>query len=223
MSEGSYYEVSYPEQHSYENGICTLCGHINTCEHTNYYYTHEWVDTSNVTYKDNGSNATHDYTAIAVSYNRCTECYEKWNVSEPAEYTEQDGHQYSDGVCTICGHANTCEHLNAYHITELNDWGTREYDNEAATNEYHIRTGLGKEHDYCPDCWANYNWQYDVEVRIQENHSYNEEGICTECNYACMHEFNESGLCTVCGYCSHMNLIHESEFSDWGSYITLRR
>ena len=91
-----YIENLAPLGHSYDNGVCTRCGHFNPELHAHEY-------TTTVTEPDCINQGYTTYTcACGHSYN---------------ENIDALGHSYDNGVCIRCGHFNFELHAHEYTTT----------------------------------------------------------------------------------------------------------
>lgn len=104
------------EQHEYdENGVCTLCRHVNTCEHAEC---HEliWVypNENEVIhrYDEEGFEADdlqHMVSGDGFTYLECGDCGMTFNRQDlPGTTTVGKPHHYVNGVCDECGYG--CSH-----------------------------------------------------------------------------------------------------------------
>ena len=95
--------------------------------------------------------------------------------------TEQWPHDYdANGVCTNCGHKNTCEHPNPQEEESI--WG-RWLINDIGNSKQHQVSGCLYKYLFCPDC----NTILSKEL-IDENGTMMRD-----------HEF-DGNRCIVCGY-----------------------
>ena len=98
----------WSNEHDYQDGVCTLCGHENTCTHPDAYEDWYWVDEPN--YEEiEGDHRNHQVSGNAVTYMYCEDCGMSFDESDPAPMTLQEGHYYSNEsddplVCSGCKH-----------------------------------------------------------------------------------------------------------------------
>lgn len=177
------------EPHTYENGVCTVCGY--GCQHPNAQFQgDDWV---NPTYADNVTSQPNLYhtTTYEVWENvYCPDCHTYLNrAKNPAEtYSEEQEHSYdSNGVCQDCGHVNTCSHPNPE--TDMEPWS--DYENAVSVNERLHRMDIKAEQwEYCPDCGMVLSTKFLGAISTKyDMHDYNDEGVCEYCGHvnACTH------------------------------------
>ena len=169
--------------HWYEEGsdTCAQCGYKTTCAHKNTS-SHSALWSDNITdYKDVGSNAYHEVSGKATVTVTCDDCGLDISEKKGEVITEQWPHDYdANGVCTNCGHKNTCEHPNPQE--EEGIWG-RWMINDIGNSKQHQVNGCLYKYLFCPDC----NTILSKEL-IDENGTMMRD-----------HEF-DGNRCIVCGY-----------------------
>ncbi len=184
-----------------EQPVCAECGHVNTCTHESSQPSYQW--TGEPIYMElEGNNRSHEANGSAYRFDFCYNCYMRLNMVFEENYTETQPHSYSDGVCSQCGHVNTCTHEHTEVNTGLRDESTAECAPKDADNYYHTATGYGWVNETCEDCGlSSYTEQV---VSVDCAHAYDENHQCTACGYVCTHDFDGDGYCPACGYqCPH--------------------
>ena len=170
-------EYSESEEHSFKNGVCVDCGHVNTCTHENTTDFWHWKDPESVTYIDTGDNKTHEASGVRVYETHCWNC--SADIAEwEEEYTGSDQHSYDEtGKCENCGHTNTCVHENVREYTNTTD----ETVIDIGDNEMHRVNETVVIRTYCDDCGI---WLPDREETetFLTTHSY-VDGICEYCGH----------------------------------------
>ena len=177
------------EEHYYdENGVCTVCGHVNTCSHENTRDDWYWKE---CTYTDTGDNKAHEVSGIRVNYIYCDDC-NMYVMEQEEEYSETEEHYYDEnGVCLNCGHVNTCPHENAYDSWY---WETIDSITDTGDDLTHEASGTRVLYTYCWDCGIFISKHSEAYTGPQ-NHSYDENGVCQ---------------------CGHMNVCaHENTWDSW--------
>lgn len=149
------------------------------CSHKNTYYDYNW-DEDSVTYTSI-NNAYHRVTGTGVRELWCEDC-DTMLESEP--YTIDDEellHEYNEnGVCTDCGHVNTCSHKNLY---DDYSWDEGDVTCSSLNSMGHKVTGMGIHETWCGDCETLIDsepYKFDGDELF---HSFNDEGICEDCGY----------------------------------------
>ncbi len=176
------------EKHYYIDGTCENCGHKNTCKHPNAEENGKGV--YNATFKDTGSDKTHEATGTPYTDYWCEDCQSQYTVTGEGTATIEENHWYEeDGVCEACGHKNACKHENIEPAREY-DWYDIEYE-DVGSNAYHIFKGMKVVCDYCTDC-ETYLRETEESSHFEEEqqHSYNSKGVCEDCGHVntCKHE-----------------------------------
>lgn len=177
---------TYDESYDHEDGKCAKCGY--QCPHS-YVYTDTEVDEDSLTYRDSGSESTHDAVCRAEQFERCADCGTRLSAAKAVEVRKPSEHSYEDGVCVDCGHVRACKHENVK---------LSEYDVDDAKTRYED-TGDDAEHNVvsvrvmrnlCLDCgeWVG-EAVSTVEKREPEGHEYDENNVCPYCGHAnaCAH------------------------------------
>ncbi len=180
--------------HSFENGVCTECGYVNTCVHESTYVYTGAAKGLNITYTEiEGNNRYHMETAErAAEYTYCSDCGEELAYTELEQaYSKQGEHWYGENgtdACWDCHHVNTCAHANT---TE--SWWWRDVDQltfTAVDNETHTVSGAYNTEIQCLDCgtWLGVTLQPEPRTETREHNFV--DGVCTECGHknTCTHE-----------------------------------
>lgn len=187
-------QVSRIDGHNFwEDGVCE-CGYVNPCEHPYIFEDCDWTGTPEYTAVDNKN---HTVSGTGYVYTRCAECQQTFSYNmEIQPYSKTEPHWYNeDGVCSACGHVNTCTHENA----QPQEWVYSDDPDTVFTvvdNKTHIATGKGCRSTYCEDCGMNVEYTELDQVTQEDTHSYDDDGVCR--------------------YCHHKNTCtHESKITDW--------
>ena len=178
------------ENHTYQNGVCTVCNysHIN---HSSTVYdnisssTHSKIcDVCGITYGE-GNHTYGEHTSIdyAKHYQECTEC----------GYRLEGTHNYLNATCTDCGYIHV-NHLSTNYDNVNNDEHSKVCDvcGQIYALDFHTfnsYTSFDKTKHYrqCSIC------QY---IRYEDHNFLN--STCVDCNYTCTEHEYTNGECT-CG------------------------
>ena len=92
------------EYHVYgSDHICTLCGHVNECEHKKYYTYYDYdPDPEKTIINDIGDK--HSVTGYISKITSCKICEEDFLTEDLGYTTVYEDHDYEHGVCYYCGH-----------------------------------------------------------------------------------------------------------------------
>ncbi len=97
------HNVTETEPHNYADGVCEMCGHVNTCKHENTE-DFQWYD--NATYTAvSGNDKQHSATGTFVSGTWCLDCEHDVVISMQDNVTGMEDHSWVDDVCEFCGYA----------------------------------------------------------------------------------------------------------------------
>lgn len=183
-------DATLQQQHNYVDGVCTGCGHENTCEHADPFTDRFYRETEQSAYEA-VDNKYHDWTHMQeIERTGCEACGE--TISEQVvveDTTQRRSHYYEDNVCVFCGHENTCEHPNAYEATRYVETEATTYvpvDND--THDWTHLTLIKK--IMCDDCGQIVSEQVMGEdITLTIAHDYRDD-VCTSCGYenVCPHE-----------------------------------
>ena len=182
------------ESHSFENGVCTDCGYVNTCTHPNPKTDREYAttDVNIVAINDR----LHKMNVVADEYTWCPDCGETLNVKPLGVVrTTIDTHYYDENhVCEGCGYKNTCTHPAADRETEdwYSSWNTENYNIVATDADYHyINVTRATKEVRCKICGEVVDEVVVTNQKIGIGHSFDDDtGECWECGYkkaACQH------------------------------------
>ena len=200
--------------HTYENGICTVCGH--ECEH------------SFGELKD--LNGGEHYRECFICKYQEIDNHEFGTGSTCSVCGHTCVHSWDSGYCEFCGIAHDCESEGIYKfsivdsITHIKNCGIcnnyiGEYEHNMIKWEYedevhHFGTCVDcklddlaahrYENGKCKDCeheCEHYMEGCECRHCDYENHTWN-FGVCTECDYECEHDI-EDCECTICDYENH--------------------
>ena len=166
-----------------ENAEAVACTHPQTEVRTFY---------DNYRYYDNKSDSSHTIVADAYQAVVCTVCEAWLSYTVYPDQTGTDVHVYAldsdsyySNICTLCGHINSCSHVEHLYYS----WQNATYQNVNDPQE-HVTTGLLTLYAYCDKCGALiYMWEDDEIATLRDTHSFDDRGVCTECGYAkaCTH------------------------------------
>ncbi len=173
------------EEHDYVDGVCSQCGHVNTCQHTRTYENTSFVNWNDVTYKEK-DNLYHTVSGRGYTYTYCNDCGQELSRGPEGNVTAEWGHEYVNGVCSRCGHKNTCKHTNTFENWTYNDWNSVTY--TPKDNSAHILSGRGYTYDYCRDCGQELNRKNVENLVKEQGHDY-VDGVCSQCGHVntCQH------------------------------------
>ena len=168
--------------HDYnEDGVCSRCGHKNTCTHENTSPSWWWKDYDSVKI-ESIDNKEHRESGRAMVCDRCEDCEAELNIREE-DRSEVFSHDYNgEGICSRCGHKNTCTHERI----SANWWWTNpeKVEYTSIDNRTHKATGEVTTYDWCPDCYTTFNSKNTHETRTEYwNHDYNNNGVCVNCGH----------------------------------------
>ncbi len=88
------------EKHSFQDGICRLCGYENTCTHENsdsIYQRREEI------YSD-ADEGGHIVSYYEVAVTQCGNCGEIWESWPEKKTTLRENHHFENGKCAQCGY-----------------------------------------------------------------------------------------------------------------------
>ena len=166
-------ENGEPEEHTYVDGVCTVCKH--ECEHTDAEVS---VD-SKVKEYINKTDETHTAVNTVTTTTTCKYCD---YVSESSKDVngEPEVHIYVDGKCTVCEYE--CTH-------------SKETAGEPVQGEVIEYTSDDAQHTPIYETETTYTCDTCGKTRINkgeqpgqgEAHIY-EDGVCTVCEYECRHD-----------------------------------
>ena len=149
------------------------------CSHKNTYYDYNW-DEGSVTFTSI-NNAYHRATGTGVRELWCEDC-DTMLESEP--YTIDDEellHEYNEnGVCTDCGHVNTCSHEN---LCDDYSWEDGDVTCTPFNSIVHRVTGTGVRETWCEDCETMIESESYTFNGDELYHNYDDDGICEDCGY----------------------------------------
>lgn len=186
------------ETHDYNsNHVCTLCGHVNTCQHNGDINTYgEYVGETQ--YQDTGSDAFHQVSIERITTERCSLCYDV--VGEPQHGTDtwDDPHDWDEnGVCRICHHVNACLHPNAESQVHLLEDPQQTIEEKSGDNLHHWVVGSYYTTMHCPDCGLDFDRQEHAnsfQAELQNHVWETKDGkiVCSICGHVntCTHELD---------------------------------
>ena len=165
------------------------------CAHDGDTYT--WTNIEDPTEVEEIDNMYHKITGPVVEYTCCDNCGEILDAEViEEEATWYENHYYDEnGVCSLCGHVNTCDHKN---IETYTWWPDRTQVRFAPVNDnLHRVTGKGWEYQWCADCGIWIGEEYKESASFEEH---NFDGyVCRDCGYdrsAAGEEAGEEEECT---------------------------
>ena len=184
---------SRTEQRSHiydEKGVCGYCGHNNTCEHknTNTWFVFDYEKDFDYEAIDN---QFHNKTGSGYDNTHCMDCSMMVGHTLVESHTEKEPHFYDDkGVCTKCGHKNTCTHKITESWFSFDDYKNIKF--ASIDNKYHSATGSGYEIAYCQECGTEIGREYMESHTEKYWHDYN-NGTCEDCGHknTCKHNTNK--------------------------------
>ncbi len=192
-------------EHSWYKGACYICGTKNPCTHENStnwqpgtwenaVYTYKDQDVHHVVYdyaeRYTCNDCGEDYTVIVDTGREDDEAHE-WafdpSVTECRFCGAKklcDTHTWVDGVCSVCGMENTCEHPNAQQTG-----GSQKNKIFEKIDDLRHSYSFDVYWKYaCPDCGENY--EVYIERGIEDEDHLYQDGVCTVCLQACGHKVN---------------------------------
>ena len=184
------------EEHEWSSGSCTECNYV--CEHTGGTAT--CIESATCTYC--GSR----YGSVNAANHASAPTWVKTATKHTKTYTccstvavPEENHEWENGVCSECEYA--CQHTGGEATctdkavcTNCNaSYGELDADNHTG-NTVWVNTQTTHEKKY--DCCDNI-------VIDEENHDF-DNGICSECEYACQHTGGEA-TCTDKAVCNNCN------------------
>ena len=195
---------SWWDRHTYENGVCTLCGHVNTCTHTgDVSESWEWDYTDGgPTYAEiPGDDYNHNATGKVIHYTYCCDCGEHLSEQAPVVETRTQSHSYGcwdydpdtdtyvyvRGECYYCGHE--CSHSDLesdwYWIEDDENYPDPYYEEIVGDHMYHNKVGYLVEYTYCDICGQTISEEEPTLVTKQYNHSYYDDNPfeCARCGH----------------------------------------
>jgi len=92
------------EQHSYADGVCIHCGHVNTCSHA-ATVTRSFFDSATVSYEPKDEQ-THTKTGEKWEQSYCEDCRTLFYENSTGVVSEQEAHQFgvNGEPCVSCGY-----------------------------------------------------------------------------------------------------------------------
>ena len=184
VSETPGQQVSKKEEHSFENGVCTVCGYVCLHGNSDERYSSEDVET-----KYNPIDAfTHEEITQRTTWTYCYDCGMELNKQEHVQHTEKYSHNFDDKqVCVNCKYdAKVCAHAHTYEDYEWNYDVARTY--TAVDDGHHSVTGKATVYIRCRDCGGVVQKTENVDYTATDyGHSYDEKGYCQYCKYTCTH------------------------------------
>ena len=174
--------VSLLWDHEFENGVCYLCGYVNTCAHKyTYVETDFYNGKATLTPVDD---ACHEYSGYPEYYEVCVECGEqlkRWSAEKPI--TRLEDHYFENGLCNGCGYRISCEHKRVDRWTSF-EGSTYE---DVGNDRYHISHGTLYKYEICLDCDKDLSRETS-DFTNKESHNY-VNGKCENCGHvkACDH------------------------------------
>ena len=192
--------VTETERHRFdENGVCA-CGHVNTCLHEFTARVRNTVIERPESYRDVGSNSVHLETGTLHYDAYCYGC--RMTLRDRTEpYEKLRPHSYSwNGICTDCGHVNTCTHEHVREQARLKDYYDDYTYRDTGDDRMHDRVGIFKFCVFCRDCGMHLtDRDYEENASVPEPHTYDSYLHC--CDFCC--RFNS---------CSHPNAYEQIEW-----------
>lgn len=167
LSENLTPDSSMPEHHSFDNGICSVCGYKIACTHPRTYS--YFKDEKLISYNAAG------HTVDAIEVTACETCS---TIVSETRGTFLEEHDYWDGKCEFCGYVNTCKHEHTKTETYYEPgamWiSSFDKDTHTAVSGCSLVT-------ICLDCGADVE-EKDIDYPVSLPHDFL-NGRCTICNY----------------------------------------
>lgn len=190
--------------HTYENGVCTYCGHTSQCKHEQKYQVTDFYDYSSVQYIPKNS-IEHTISGKGHTYYECETCGERQVIEDNLDLTYTDIHEFVNDVCIYCGYSNQCTHENMVYGYYGESWG---HTYTPIDNTYHEVTFLARTYDYCVTCLEIFNENPAQLITEKEKHRVKNKR-CIECGQEveCDHSGNVRiiDLDTTRKYINHGN------------------
>ena len=175
---------SYIDGHTYENGVCIYCEHVNTCvhpeEHRNVHATDSYSEHSQIDDKYHTNTYVEKYNIY------CDACHSYIAWDQKNEIQQGNGlHVMNNDTCVHCGYVNPCTHPDEGCIENTNWIYIEKYEpNDALT---HTVTGSYEYSLFCTACEFAAG-----PVTLHENTTKTEvhlitDGVCERCNAPCQH------------------------------------
>ena len=186
------------EEHSFEDGQCTVCGAKNSAVCTHEHRTKEYEDYYFTGQCTLNTNYGHIAVYELVETYRCTECHEYFNEETGKTTERSEPHDLSEGVCMYCGWKNQCAHENVYYEYGVIESDTVSFGNITGTT--HDATGDFTRFTVCRDCGETLEYDYFTGTITQP------------------HEWDYVS-CMQCGYttdCEHPNMTAVEEANPYG-------
>ena len=181
FNEKNVDDVNTQQPHSYENGVCTRCGFVNTCKHLNTHDSYSYADG-----KWEPLDAKyHVLHAPGSVYQYCDDCGERLNEVEVDDVNRQETHWFQNGVCQACGFVNTCTHPSTNTYYDFLENSTYKANN----NRTHTESGAGYIVTSCAICYERLKEEKSDNLSETYNHNYDANGYCRQCGHqnTCTH------------------------------------
>ncbi len=192
-------EILVEEQwHEYVDGVCEYCGHENTCTHEHTREGRSWTDWDSRKIEDTDARV-HTITGTGYISIYCDDCGMELSRGEATILTEEEDHDFRNGVCADCGHVNTCTHENAEPDYSWADWDNVTYTD--TDDEYHTISGPAYTFLWCPDCGERLDETYVENYERPQSHRYDETGVCEYCDHV--------------NTCTHPDAVEDWAWTDW--------
>lgn len=189
-------EASAAENHTWENGHCSICGY--GCSHTG--------GTATCTEKAICAICNLPYGEVDADHHTGTEKWTQTATTHEKKYdccgkvtAAKENHTWKDGICETCGYA--CVHTGGKAICTSGaicetcgmEYTAKDPSNHSGKAVW-VQTEL--DHRQIYDCC-------DAEVSASEAHDW-EDGVCKVCAYECQHTGGSATCvkkaeCTICG------------------------
>ena len=174
------------EGHCYENSqatVCLACSYVRkqpaACPHSE---TEEYLYFKNTSYSDKDE-ATHTVTGNVYKGINCAICGDliASHILVEENVSDDVPHEFdASGVCTLCGHVNTCTHPNP----ETWEQPDLSISFQSISDTQHAYQSYVVEMVTCPDCGHEISrTPTDRLVTEYEAHSFSDSGICYDCGF----------------------------------------
>lgn len=177
--------LSMTKGHSYDaTGKCEECGHTNSCTHSNVGTVPISIDPHDYTPV---SSTEHSYKCDVEESLYCWDCdiYLSDKTLVEKDATKTGGHAWTianaTSICSLCQY--TCTHDETETDSRID--GVAVYVSTDDTT--HTATGCFYDETWCTNCGATITTGESKSETRSEDHSYDENGVCTLCKHACTH------------------------------------
>ncbi len=215
--------------HSWTSGVCTICKKV--CSHSGGTATCTAIAICETCGLGYGELNSENHSGEEVWTKNESKHSKEWNCCHESIVAEED-HEWNDGVCTECNYVcehnwidGTCDYCekNCEHDWEngvckicekvcAHSGGTATCTAIAICETCGLGYGeLNSENHSGEEVWTKNESKHSKEwncchksIVAEEDHEWDEDGVCTECDYHCAHVAWTDGICNNCGKnCEH--------------------